>query len=128
MNTRLEQFLAAENITQSQFADTLGVASSSISHLLGGRNKPSYDFIESLARCYPELNLEWLITGSGCMYKKPQNATNFAEGTLFGPENESQNKTITSNRKAQPPKGQRSISKIVVFYNDGTFEELSREG
>ena len=128
MNTRLEQFLAAENITQSQFADTLGVAGSSISHLLGGRNKPSYDFIESLARCYPDLNLEWLITDRGSMYKKPQNATNFAEGTLFGPENEVQNKSTTLNKKAQYPKGQRSISKVVVFYTDGTFEELSREG
>ena len=128
MNTRLEQFLAAENITQSQFADTLGVASSSISHLLGGRNKPSYDFIESLARCYPDLNLEWLITGSGSMYKKAQNSSNFAEGTLFGPENEPQNKSIASNKKVQYPKSQRSISKIVVFYTDGTFEELSREG
>lgn len=128
MNTRLEQFLAAENITQSQFADTLGVAGSSISHLLGGRNKPSYDFIESLARCYPDLNLEWLITGRGSMYKKAQNGQNFAEGTLFGPENEVQNKSITLNKKAQSPKGQRSISKVVVFYTDGTFEELSREG
>ena len=26
MNTRLEQFLAAENISQSQFADTIDVA------------------------------------------------------------------------------------------------------
>ena len=128
MNTRLEQFLAAENITQSQFADTLGVAGSSISHLLGGRNKPSYDFIESLARCYPDLNLEWLITGRGSMYKKAQNSQNFGEGTLFGPENEVQNKSATLNKKAQSPKGQRSISKVVVFYTDGTFEELSREG
>ena len=128
MNTRLEQFLAAENITQSQFADTWGVAGSSISHVLGGRNKPSYDFIESLARCYPDLNLEWLITGRGSMYKKAQNSQNFAEGTLFGPENEVQNKSTTLNKKAQFPKGQRSISKVVVFYTDGTFEELSREG
>lgn len=128
MNTRLEQFLAAENITQSQFADNLGVARGSISHLLGGRNKPSYDFIESLARCYPELNLEWLITGSGSMYKKPKNSQNFAEGTLFGAENEPQIKTVTSNKKAQPIKGQRSIVKVMVFYDDGTFEELNREG
>ena len=26
MNTRLQQFLSAENITQSQFADNIGVA------------------------------------------------------------------------------------------------------
>ena len=128
MNARLEQFLAAENITQSQFADTLGVARASISHLLAGRNKPSFDFIESVARCYPEINLEWLITGSGSMYKKGKNSSNSLEGTLFGPEIEQNNKTTTLNKKAQSTKGQRSISKVMVFYDDGTFEELSREG
>ena len=127
MNTRLEQFLAAENITQSQFADNLGVARASISHLLAGRNKPSFDFIESVARCYPELNLEWLITGGGTMYKKPKNGQNPIEGSLFGPEIDQPIKTLTSNKKAQSAKGQRLISKIMVFYDDGTFEELSRE-
>ena len=69
MNKRLQQFLSAENITQSQFADTIGVARASISHILAGRNKPGFDFIENMARHYPSLNLEWLITGKGRMYK-----------------------------------------------------------
>ena len=69
MNQRLQQFLNAENISQSQFADRLGVAKASVSHILAGRNKPGYDFIESLSRQFPNLNLEWLINGRGRMYK-----------------------------------------------------------
>lgn len=72
MNTRLKQFLTAENISQSQFADTLGVARASISHILSGRNKPGFDFLASLARHYPSLNLTWLITGRGRMYGNSQ--------------------------------------------------------
>lgn len=69
MNTRLEQFLAAENISQSQLADVLGVARASISHIIAGRNKPGYEFICNLMRCYPALNIEWLMLGKGKMYK-----------------------------------------------------------
>ena len=72
MNERLLQFLAAENISQSQFADTLGITRASVSHVLAGRNRPSYDFLESLMLHYPSLNIEWLIQGKGKMYKRDQ--------------------------------------------------------
>ena len=68
MNKRLQQFLAAENISQAQFAETLGVARASVSHILSGRNKPGFDFLESMIRHYPALNFEWLLTGRGRMY------------------------------------------------------------
>ena len=69
MNERLSQFLAAENISQSQFADSIGVARASISHIVAGRNKPGYDFICSVMERYPSLNIEWLLAGKGKMYK-----------------------------------------------------------
>ena len=80
MNSRLEQFLAAENISQSQFADTINVARASVSHILAGRNKPGWDFLNSMMEHYPNLNIEWLMNGKGKMYKammveKPQAAT-----------------------------------------------------
>ena len=74
MNQRLQQFLSAENISQSQFADNIGVARASVSHILAGRNRPGFEFIENMARHYPSLNLEWLITGKGRMYKDPSSS------------------------------------------------------
>ena len=71
MNTRLKQFIAAENITQAQFADTINVVRASVSHILAGRNKPSYEFICGLMRHYPNLNIEWLMFGKGKMYREP---------------------------------------------------------
>ena len=69
MNTRLKQFIAAENITQAQFADSINVVRASVSHILAGRNKPGYEFIAGLMRHYPDLNIEWLMFGKGKMYK-----------------------------------------------------------
>ncbi|MBE6250053.1 MAG: helix-turn-helix transcriptional regulator [Bacteroidales bacterium] len=69
MNTRLKQFLAAENISQAQFADTIKVVRASVSHVMSGRNNPGYDFIKAIMSSYPTLNIEWLILGKGKMYK-----------------------------------------------------------
>lgn len=109
MNERLLKFLSAENITQSQLADTLGVARASISHILSGRNKPGFDFLESIARNYPSLSLEWLVTGRGKMYRShPDDSSESFEASLFAPIERQSSK----------------IDRIVVFFDDGTYREF----
>jgi len=109
MNERLLKFLAAENITQSQLADTLGVARASISHIVSGRNKPGFDFFESIARNYPSLSLEWLITGKGRMYRSlPESPGEPEQFDLFS---------------QKIPAG-ATIERIVVFFEDGTYKEF----
>lgn len=146
MEKRLLQFLTAENITQSQFADSIKVAKASVSHILAGRNKPGFDFIESTAKRYPELNIEWLITGNGKMYKglkasetpPPVSNQNFeepssdpGERTLFDNDietetsdhqNDSRFENIPFNQSVKDKKSK--IEKILVFYDNGTYKEL----
>lgn len=112
MNKRLQQFLSAENISQSQFADTLGVAKASVSHIIAGRNKPGFDFIESISRHYPKLNLEWLVSGRGRMYKDT-------------PELNSQEdiKPVEAPQAIDFQDDQPKITKVVIFYDNGTFKE-----
>ena len=134
MNERLQQFLSAENLTQSQFADSIGVARASISHILAGRNKPGFEFIESVAKRYPSLNVDWFITGRGKMYKTAtesslaQVSPTFTEDSqaadLFR-EHEEPIKSITLDKPRQTIIKEKSISKILVFYSDGTFEEYN---
>ena len=107
MNERLLRFLEAENISQAQFADSIGVARASISHIVSGRNKPGFDFIERTARRYPALNIEWLITGKGKMYSSQEE-----EESLFSPVDFQE---VSKSRK---------ISRVIVFFEDGTFEEF----
>ena len=136
MNQRLQQFLSAENISQAQFADSIDVARASVSHVLAGRNRPGYDFIRSIAEHYPKLNLEWLITGKGKMYKADfapvqpviEAPVETVEETLFAepkpmPEAPKFERN-TSSKPAQRTNKQRSISRVIVFYDDNSFEEL----
>ena len=134
MNNRLQQFLSAENISQSQLADTLGVARASISHIIAGRNKPGFDFIENMARYYPALNLEWLITGKGKMYKSQETKTPVYDDNsddLFAkefsevqePKKPSPAPQKASSNNIDAPT-ERAVSKVIVFFNDGTYQEV----
>lgn len=111
MNRRLLQFIQAENLTQTQFADTLSVARGSVSHILAGRNKPGYDFLESLLLHFPRLNLEWLLTGKGRMYKDASAVEEDGGIDLF---------------PAAMPSG-RDVERIVVFYSDNSYQEFHPE-
>lgn len=155
MNTRLKQFLAAENISQSQFADTIRVVRASVSHVLSGRNNPSYEFIKAIMNCYPNLNMEWLMLGKGKMYKEQSESLPKAQtpaplpesDLLFGdyyddmeitppeeekvvpfPEQEVKNQPTTNintlNNTIQTIVKQRNVSKILILFDDGTFQEM----
>lgn len=123
MNKRLQQFLSAESLSQSQFADNIGVARASVSHILAGRNKPGFEFLESLARHYPALNLEWFITGKGRMYVTDSPVTLFPEQQQAG-ETEPIIESSQLDEPEQTITNQKDIDRITIFYTDGTFREL----
>lgn len=70
MTDRLQVILQREGITAAKFASALGVQPSALSHLLSGRNKPSYDFITRFIMAYPAYNIEWLLVGKQPMLKE----------------------------------------------------------
>jgi len=105
MDKRLQQFLDAEHISQAQLADTLGVARASVSHILSGRNRPGFDFLEGIAIHFPDISMDWLLTGRGRMYKGSP-------------------APIPENRESAPPPPRRRVCKILVFYDDNTFDEF----
>lgn len=142
MNNRLQQFISAENLTQAQFADEIGVARASVSHILAGRNKPGFDFLVSTASHFPDLNLEWLINGKGRMYKSvAQESVLFNPAQIEDPKRNSQEEATlfpeeqTWNEPAkeennhdgiidEAPAASHKISKVIIFYDDNTFLEL----
>lgn len=143
MDSRLQQFLNAENMTQSEFADRIGIARASVSHILAGRNKPSIEMVQKLSESFPALNLEWFINGNGKMYKSDspasyasiQNAPQSQEQSLFDVETEApasnpttyhaEPKATTSYKERQIIKNQRNVVRVLVFFDDGTFQELN---
>lgn len=145
MNLRLQQFLKAMNISQSHFADTIGVARANVSHIIAGRNKPGFDFLLRMSKHYPSLNLEWLITGKGSMvttiglFDQTEETTPVPAPTPTpapvqtpspGASAPSKSQSLLeSNIPEQKPvvhqiSNSRAISKIIVFYDDGSYQEL----
>lgn len=80
MKERILQLLDLEQLTPSKFADIIGVQRSSVSHVISGRNNPSFDFIQKTLKAFPGLNAEWLILGKGTMYEQMGRR---GTGTLF---------------------------------------------
>ena len=70
MKERLEQLLAAKGYTSQRFAEIMGVQPSGISHILAGRNKPRFDFLERLLRRFPDVSADWLLLGNGPMFRE----------------------------------------------------------
>ena len=97
MHDRIKIWIESNGLKSSSFADKIGVNRSTVSHVLSGRNKPSVDFIEKMIRSFPDLNSNWLVVGDGFMRK----SDNIKEVHSL-----------------------KNIKKIVVFYDDNSFEEL----
>lgn len=70
MRERIQALLDNEQMTNKQFADAVGINPAAVSHLLSGRNKPSYDLLCKILESFPSLSAEWLMTGREPMYKE----------------------------------------------------------
>lgn len=82
MNRRFQTILDLENLSPAQLADRLGVQRSGISHILSGRNKPSFELLQRVVQSFPEISAEWLITGNGKPLKEQNQAA--ASGAASG--------------------------------------------
>ena len=97
MHERLKNWMGIEGLKSSALADSIGVNRATISHILSGRNKPSIDFLEKLLNVYPNINANWLISGIGYM------------------QDNMEKKEVLVSKK---------IGKVVVFYDDNSFETV----
>lgn len=109
MNKRLQQFLELENLSPARLADLLGVQRSGMSHILSGRNKPGFDFIQKLLNKFPDLSADWFITGKGKPYKERNTST-------------SQNNWVN-----QPNGSGQNIQHSQPAYQDRTPNQPSRD-
>lgn len=108
--TRIKKVMDFHQLSASLFADKIGVQRSSISHILSGRNKPSLDFILKITSEFKDVDIHWLLHGNGSFPKKVEIKNTAPTPTLF----------------PTAPNDGKNIQRIVVFYNDGTFEEYQK--
>ena len=61
---RLTSYLSTKKISKSEFGRTIGVSTSFVTAI---RKSIQPDKVASIAQYYPDLNIQWLLTGEGTM-------------------------------------------------------------
>ncbi len=84
INDKIKQILIDKNLTPSYFADEIGVQRSSISHILSGRNRPSFDIIQKIIRRFPELGYDWIMEEDN-QQVNPPSPTGYGNRSLARP-------------------------------------------
>jgi len=90
---RLKKFIQIKKLSKSAFAQKIGIQRSTLAHFFSGRNKPSSDFFLKIKETYPDLDLNWLISG----------------------------KNRYTIEKKQPK--EKKIKSVVVLYDDGSYKQ-----
>ncbi|GAB3902214.1 helix-turn-helix transcriptional regulator [Larkinella knui] len=134
VNDKIKQVLKDKNLTPSYFADEIGVQRSSISHILSGRNRPSFDIIQKIIRRFPELGYDWILEDEQPEYNQLTNVTQRPiEIAPSSPRKVAQPEILDekppyiapSQSSVAKNKEEKTIERILVFYTDGTFREYS---
>lgn len=147
---RFKMVMDREKLTAGAFAESIGVAQATISHILGPRNKyPSTEVILRLHQRYNDINLEWLLTGKGNMSNDPDSPekgeldyplfAESAENPSNGTEERENRKEIALEMPQNAPKEivkqeiiykerpPRKITEIRIFFDDNTYETFKPE-
>ena len=132
---RLIEIMKSQELNSKQLSLELGVSAGTISNILGGRNKPSLEFLQNVANHFPFISPTWLFLGFGEKYIEgylPESSEK--EKNLFSQEEYSSNNKVETPSESRvlndtavsmgvQPSSARIVQKIVIFYSDGTFEE-----
>lgn len=73
VNQRIKSIMEVYSLNQKQFAETIGVAQTTISSFFIRGSKPSSDILEQIVLKFPQIDARWLLTGEGKMIKEEEN-------------------------------------------------------
>jgi transcriptional regulator with XRE-family HTH domain len=135
MKDRLLHLLSKLNLSATKLADEITVQRSGISHILSGRNQPSYDFLVKILSRYPQIDPEWLILGKGNAFReagkdeelllKSETVQGYGkpkEKNLF---NQDQLEGLSSGLHKSTEKKVTNVTyvtRIILLYSDGGYE------
>jgi transcriptional regulator with XRE-family HTH domain len=147
MREKLLNLMKSEQLTASKLAELLDIQPSGISHILSGRNKPSFDLVQKILRRFPRVNPDWLLLDKDEMYRtidiepKPATlqsiSTDELDGTMQQSPASGMTAPATNPTSASTPAQQiaaayapksGNVKRVIVLFDDHTFEsyEVSR--
>lgn len=88
---RIIEFLAYLDIGQGKFEKNCGISNGTVNNIKDGVSSPN---IYKIVKRYPELNLDWLITGEGEMLKQEKENHPILESKKLIQELKEENKDL----------------------------------
>ena len=151
MREKLLKLMKYEKLSSSRLAEILEIQPSSISHILSGRNKPSFDFLVKILRRFPTLNPDWLLLDSEQMYRQSDESAALKDNQVIAPiststrqagssehrQNNSSNESSVANnnstKRTTPTElpftnnqnVNKTIERVIVLYSDKSFEAFN---
>ena len=120
---RIKRIISDSGLSNSSFADKIGVPRSSISHILSGRNNPSLDLIIKILRNFDDISADFLLKGkvSPPIDKDSKKDLDNNNMTLF-PELD-----IKEDTKERPKIDEEVLKSVILVYQNDKFEILKKK-
>ena len=112
---RIKKIIENNDLTNSEFAEIIGVPKSSISHLFSKRNKPSLDIITKISEKFDEITSDYLIFGS-TLSKKDQ----------IKPSEDLFSSYDIDNSKDSVKESNNKVKSIIIIYENNKFEQIDK--
>ena len=148
MKEKLRILIQNENLTASKLAEILEIKPAGISHILSGRNNPSFELICKIVNKFSQVNPYWLLGDAENMYNVAPSNTKVADLSseslgLFGKGNvdsekrvqvqdvqDARNRTLESSTTVHPVSMENlgfssEVERVIVIYKDKSFESFN---
>ena len=110
---RIKKIIEENNLSNSEFAEKIGIPKSSVTHLLSERNNPSLDIIIKISEAFEDISADYLIFGQ----ENQSESTIQDPNTLFSELEQgiSEDSVKDSNNK---------VKSIILIYENNKFEQI----
>ena len=144
MKEKLEFLLRTKSLTATTLARLLEIQPSGISHILSGRNKPSFDLVVKILRAFPDINPDWLILDDERVYRDEVPSLSVTPTTPQEVESShasslpaaSENMTSLEGNDgikneqlsifSSPQSHGKTVERVIVLYTDKSFDSYGR--
>jgi len=142
--------MEAQHMSQQVFAEFLGLSPATVSGIFTGRTNPTLNIIEAIKKKIPDINTDWLMFGSGNMYRSVEDSVqtvptsptetqesflDFSSSPISSPRPVAPQPVFSNSVKNTHPeivreeikfidKPQRKVTEIRVYYDDQTWESF----
>lgn len=134
--TRVFEFTEQEGLSNTDFANSIDIGTAIVSHLKNKRNNISLNVYAKILDSFPKLNPDWLLFGNGTMYREahllPPKTENlkpdlFSSQILQNTEPTTPIPAVEEQKEENTPTtaDKREVSKILLLYTDGSFQEFN---